>query len=135
MGYIDYFSNLNLSDDKAREKEYLKLQKTFGYLPVYGPGIQDVKQGEILLDHILKAYPGYRWVVEVRSGVITVINETLAFNWGFRLKDYMLDNDGHVIRGFAGELLERFKLSRGPKNENELKELKKNLRGEYVRDD
>lgn len=128
---IDYLTNLNLKDNPQRQRAYLKMIQAFGYLPVYGPTIADIHQGQVLLDHILRAFPGYRWVIEVRSGVITVMNETLAMNWGFRLKDKMLDNDGVVIKRFAGELLERFRLSRGAKRNEELAELKKTPRGEY----
>lgn len=105
---IDYYSNLETTQDSDRAREQLKLQKHFGYLPVYGPTMPDITQGKIILAHILRDFPGFHWVVEVRDTIITVINEDLAPNWGFRLRDSQLDNDGKVIRSFAGGLLERY---------------------------
>ena len=130
---IDYLSNLPLKDDGKRAREYAKLQKHFGYLPIYGPTIEDVRYGKQLLGHIVSEYPGYKWVVEVRDTVITVVNETLAINWGFRLREKMLDNDGKVIKQFAGKLLEAFYLKRAGHDPAEMAGLKKNARGEYQR--
>lgn len=114
---VDYLTNIKLSDNDTRTREALKMQQHFGYLPVYGPTMSDVITGKNLLTHILRVYPGYRWVLEVRDTIITVFNETLDQNWGFRLREGMLDSDGKVIVRFCGELLERYKLARGAKNQ------------------
>jgi len=106
-------TNLNLKDNDQRLTEAIKMQAAFGYLPVVGPSMPDVALGKKLLAHILQSYPGYQWVIEVRDTIITVMNETLDSNWGFRLKEKVLDNDGKVIVRFCGELLERYRLKRG----------------------
>jgi hypothetical protein len=126
---IDYLTNLKIKDNPARAREILKLERAFGYLPVYGPTIEDMKYGQNLLGHILSRYPGYRWVIEVRDQIITVVNESLAPDWGFRLKERMIDNDGHVIRRFAGELLERY----GIKQMRDLNECPRDARGNVVK--
>lgn len=72
MGQIDYLTNLNLKDDKVREAEYLKMMNHFGYIPVFSPNMAGITAGKIVLGHLLRDYPGYRWVLEVRvalSGV------------------------------------------------------------------
>ena len=130
---IDYQSNIKTQDDPARQKEYQKMAKAFGYLPVYGPTMADVQTGKILLDHILSLYSGFRWVIEVRDTIVSVVNETLAPDWGFRLKTSMLDNDGIVIKRFAGELLERYNLSRSHAVDQEIAEKSRDLKGNLER--
>lgn len=133
MGIIDYATNLDVADNGKRFYEYRKLIKMFGYLPVYGPRIEDINYGKQLLGFIVSAYPGYRWVIEVRDSVISVVNETLAPDWGFRLKVHMLDNDGVVICRFAGELLERYEMKRAGLDYLRLAEAPRDLRGNVLR--
>ena len=76
MAIIDYMSNLKTVDDPARAQAYNQMMKHFGYLPVYGPSMADIKTGQKLLKHIVDVFPGYRWVIEVRSGIIAVVNES-----------------------------------------------------------
>jgi len=92
-----------------------------------------VQTGKILLDHILSLYSGFRWVIEVRDTIVSVVNETLAPDWGFRLKTSMLDNDGIVIKRFAGELLERYNLSRSHAVDQEIAEKSRDLKGNLER--
>ena len=133
MAIIDYASNIKTSDDPARERAYHKMTKHFGYLPVYGAAMSDVKTGQKLLDHILDIFPGYRWVLEVRSGIVAVVNESLAPDWGFKVREEHLDNDGYVIKGMAGELLERYGVSRSGINTEELAALPTDTRGNVMR--
>ena len=130
---IDYATNLATADDPARYRLSMRLNKQFGYLPVYGCTISDMTYAMSLYDHIIKAYPGYRWVIEYRDSIISVVNESLAPDWGFKLKYKMMDNDGLVIKRFAGALLERYNLSAGPRNDDELNEKPRDLRGNILR--
>lgn len=131
---IDYYTNLDTKNDVERARFSLNMERIFGYVPVYGPTINDLKFAATQFEHINKAYPGYRWVVEYRDSVLTVVNETLAHNWGFRLRHKMLDNDGKVVRQFAGTLLERYNLTRGAKVDHEVAALKRDARGDAVRE-
>ena len=133
MALIDYATNLKTADDPARAKAYMKLTKYFGYLPVYGPSMSDVTQGQNLLMWLLQDFPGYKWVIEVRDTIITVLNEDLAANWGFLVRAEKLDNDGKVIRLMAGELLERYGLKRQGMNEQEMAEAPKDFSGRIAR--
>jgi len=130
---IDYMSNLNTANDKAREVAYGNMIKHFGYLPVYGPTMLDVETGQNLLKYLTEEFPGYKWVIEVRDTIVTVINETLAPDWGFRVKEGLLDNDGKTIRLMAGELLERYGVSRAAADQVELDALPRDARGNIKR--
>lgn len=126
----DYMSNLLLADHKKRLKEALKMEQYFGYNAVYGVTIENVQWGKQLLEHIMRSYPGYRWVVQVRSDLIQVVNESLHMTWGFSVYQRNLDNDGKVIRRMAGELLSHFGLPAGPKNQELIDMIPKNGRGD-----
>ena len=130
---IDYHTNLNTTQDAERMAFTLKLSNQYGYVPVYGPTMNDLKFAMQLYTYIINSYPGYRWVVEYRDSIVSVVNETLDSNWGFRIKYARLDNDGKVIRQFAGTLLERFNMSRHALREDELNEKPRDLRGNVVR--
>ena len=133
MSKIDYLTNLDTKNDPQRQRAYMRLNKAFGYLPVYGPTMLDVETGQRLLEYLLKDFPGYKWVIEVRDSIITVINESLAPDWGFRLKEHLLDNDGELIRHMAGELLERYRVPREAMNKQTMAELPRDLRGNVAR--
>ena len=130
---IDYASNLNTKNDKAREKAYHKMVEAFGYLPVYGQTILDVEYGQRLLKYLTNDFPGYKWVIEVRDTIVTVVCETLSPDWGFRLKEKAIDNDGVAIRMMAGGLLERYGAKRGTADKVQLAELPRDARGNIKR--
>ena len=130
---IDYYTNLDTTGDKERMKFTLKMSKQFGYVPVYGPTMNDLRFAMQMFSYIIMDYPGYKWVVEYRDSILSVVNESLAPDWGFRLRHKMIDNDGKVIRKFAGMLLERYGLSRGAVVEEELAEKPRDLRGNVAR--
>ena len=133
MPLIDYQTNLNTDHDIARARVAARLVKQYGYLPVYGPTMADVTMAGKCFDWIIAKYPGYRWVVEFRSGVLTVVNESLDPDWGFRIKQNRLDSDGKVVQSFAGKLLEQFNIHRGAKDPEELAEKDRNVRGNIKR--
>jgi len=133
MAIIDYLTNIQTTDDPQRSKAYQQMMHHFGYLPVYGRSMADVTTGRKLLKHLLDVFPGYRWVLEVRDGIIKVVNESLAPDWGFQVREEHLDCDGYVIKGMAGELLERYGVSRGALNRDELNALPEDARGHVLR--
>jgi len=133
MAIIDYETNLDVRDNNQRFHEYTKMVSHFGYLPVYGATLQDIRQGKLIFGILIQHYPGYKWVVEVRDTVISVVNETLAPDWGFRLKEHMIDNDGKVVRQFGGQLLEQYDMKRQKADHRRLAETPKDLRGNIVR--
>lgn len=60
-------------------------------------------------------YPGHLWMVSVHGGVTQVKNLALEGLWGFILHNHKLVNEDIVKRArlAGGELLERFRISRG----------------------
>lgn len=124
---------LDVRDNVAREAEFVKAIRAFGYLPIFGPTIEDVHHAKELLGYIVSEYPGFRWIVEVRGGIVTVVNETFCPDYGFRLYVSQLDNDGKEIKRWAGGLLERFGVPAGGIIIDAVKELPKDPRGNIKR--
>ena len=58
-------------------------------------------------------YPGWLWAVHTMDGVVVVKSMRLSGNWGFVLHDDKIDNDYKSVIHAGGEMLERFKMSRG----------------------
>ncbi|RLD78860.1 MAG: hypothetical protein DRJ15_10665 [Bacteroidetes bacterium] len=90
-------------------------------------------QAKNIGEHLLKHYPGHLWAVQVYQGLVIIKNLALSGNWGFVLHQDKMDNDGKDIVRSAGELLERYNLSRGRLIENQIGDLKRNYKGEIIR--
>lgn len=71
-----------------------------------------------LLDALDRAYPAFNgyWRVDIDpfNGVIHVTNKLLSGKWGFVMHLNKVDAEGKKIVNNAGELLERFRVSRNP---------------------
>lgn len=84
-------------------------------------------------DMLNKHYPGYMWAVNVsrETGMITVQNFTLSGEWGFYLHytKVLEDPDLKIVMRAGGEILERYKLSRGKANQDIIQELPSDLLG------
>lgn len=85
------------------------------------------------------AYPQHLWAVtcEGDKGIATVRNLALAGNWGFVLKLSELSTASDwkkkvVMAG--GELLERFRLSRGMANNDAIADLPTDFAGRHIGD-
>lgn len=106
--------------------------KMFGYQPFFGPTLNDMRQACSLFFVLDREYPGYHWVVEIRDGLCTVMNETIATNWGWRRPANCLDADGKVIKMVGGGFLERVGLKRGGITDK-IQDLATDLRGNIKR--
>ena len=60
-----------------------------------------------------KKYPGWLWAVDTMDGVVVVKSMRLSGNWGFVLHEDKIDNDYKAVVRAGGEMLERFRMSRG----------------------
>lgn len=81
---------------------------------------------------IFKAYPSRRWYVEVKnSGQSAIIKiPELSMEWGsYCHMDGNLENNTRKAVKFAGELLERFNLTRGSSDNSDLMSLPRNYKG------
>ena len=125
--------SLDIKNPTAVMCENIRMVNKFGYLPVEGPTVEEIKTGQWLLSCILREYPGYKWVITIQRGFVSLVNETLDPYWGCNIKEGKLDSDGKVIRYFAGKLLEGFNLRRGKMNVEEVQGLERNGRGQAKR--
>jgi hypothetical protein len=83
-------------------------------------------------EHLHRKYPGHLWAVNVAGGVVTVQNLYLSGRWGFRIMESEIDPDYKIITRAGGEILERYRLSRGAMREDEVENLARNLRWEAI---
>lgn len=99
----------------------------------------DYNMARDMAEALHEAYPGHLWAVtcEGEKGIATVRNMILAGNWGFVLKlgDISTASDWKkkvVMAG--GELLERFKLSRGRANNDVIADMPTDFAGRVLGD-
>lgn len=79
---------------------------------------------------LMKQYPGHPWACHVGSGVITVRNMLLSGEFGYyiHLNRIHTDDDfNRKVTRAGGEILERFKLSRGELAEQEVMNMKRDF--------
>ena len=112
--------------------EQLRMSKHYGYCPAYASNLPDFTIASQQADYLLKAFPGYLWKVQVRDGILTCVNDTIACDFGFNLKVKMLDSDGKVIYKFGAGLLEMYHM-RAKYDSDQVSSAKKDLRGNLVR--
>ncbi|MDD5084196.1 MAG: hypothetical protein PHT88_04715 [Candidatus Moranbacteria bacterium] len=86
-----------------------------------------------LAETLNKHYPGHAWAVkaDVEQGVANVFNLALSGEWGFvlRLDELMNDPNMKLTIRAGGELLERYRLSRGKLKEQDMAELSFDIKG------
>ena len=85
-------------------------------------------------EHLEKKYPGWLWGVTLQDGVVAIKCMRLSGNWGFILHEDKMDNDYKCVTNAAGELLERYNMSRKKFKEDEYMIGKKDFRGFHVGD-
>lgn len=97
---------------------------------------QDQLRAKRLCEVLEKHYPGYVWMafVDSRNGIANFWTPTTSGTHGYTLKLAEWDsNDKAIIKG-GGEILERFRLVRGRMQEDQVMNLKRNLRGDAIGD-
>lgn len=93
------------------------------------------EMADALTDH----YPGHLWAVSADSqtGMCDIRAMQLSSTWGYRLKMPQIYSasafKADVIRA-GGEILERFRLSRGRFSEDQYTDLKTNFAGDFLFD-
>jgi len=111
---------------------------TILYANADGPSMRqnlaDMELAQRMSEVLQRHYPGHSWGVNVDglAGIATVKNFRLSGNWGFVLKlDQTFSSseyDRRVVMA-AGELLERYNLSRGGFRQSEYRTLKMDAMG------
>ena len=85
----------------------------------------DILMAETMAETLHAAYPGHMWAVacDGKTGMADVRNLYLSGNWGFRLKlrdIYSASEFKRDVIRAGGELLERYRMSRGRMNADHL---------------
>lgn len=97
----------------------------------------DYVMAKTMADTLHKHYPGHLWAVTCERGLATVRNLALSGDWGFVLKvgDIYSGSsfDKDVIRA-GGEILERYRVSRGLYNPEQMAELSTDFSGRTLAD-
>lgn len=94
---------------------------TILYAKADGPSMQqnlrDIELAKAMSEVLQHHYPGHSWGVNVdgAQGIATIKNFRLSGNWGFvlHLKQFSSSEYARRVVMAAGELLERYRLSRG----------------------
>jgi len=101
--------------------------------------LQDMREMDLAkkyAEQLEAAYPGHLWAVTVdlRGGVAQVFNMSLTGRYGFVIKLSRLKFDPKALVMAGGEILERYRLSRGKMIEAEIAGLKRDFSGAAIGD-
>lgn len=99
----------------------------------------DLVMAKQMAETLHSHYPGHAWAVtcDGATGIATVRNLALSGNWGFTLKlttTYSASEFRRRIVMAGGELLERYRLTRGRFNEDAYRGLARNFAGNLKAD-
>jgi hypothetical protein len=84
-----------------------------------------------------ECYPGYLWGVNVERSIVNVRNLNLSGMWGFTLHVpaiYSASEWKKQVMRAGGEILERYRMRRGQRDEQRLLEAQRDYRGALLFD-
>lgn len=87
-------------------------------------------QAKLIAEKLHQHYPGHLWAVQIEQGLANIYNLALSGRWGFTVHLRKIDADYKTIVRAGGELLERYRLSRGKLNIDEFDGLARNRLGD-----
>jgi hypothetical protein len=87
-------------------------------------------------DTLYKHYPGHAWAVGPSNdySMLAIWNEALSTRYGMWIRVNDIDPEYKNVMRWAGELLERAKLSRGRADDDEYESLDRDFKGEVIFD-
>jgi hypothetical protein len=88
-----------------------------------------------ILEVLGKHYPGHLWKCTVHRGVADIQNLNLSGRWGFRMfldQQWSASILARSVMMAGGELLERYRVSRGKAQQDELAQLPTDFTGRVV---
>lgn len=101
----------------------------------------ECEYGELLLDILEKYYPGYGWHIttDFQAQSVAIYAKALSGKWGMLWHIPKLEVGGprgrkKILVQVAGELLERYKVSRGPRKPGEVENIPLDHKLEKVAD-
>jgi hypothetical protein len=99
---------------------------------------KDFAVAKSVADVLNKHYAGYMWAVNADSqtGMVQIRNFSLSGEWGFNLHMTKVQEDvsGKLIRDAGGEILERYRVSRGTIKHQQVDELATDFAGRALVD-
>ena len=104
-----------------------------------GPTLLELALAKRIAESLHRHYPAHLWGVAANSaaGIVSVFNLRLSGRWGFVLKMRDLAYEDEIERAAkeaGGELLERYRLSRGKYRSSEYEALPVTPLGELLAD-
>ena len=100
--------------------------------------LADFSTAKRLTEVLMKHYPGFMWGVYANKehGMVTVRNFTLSGEWGFMLHydKVVEDVEDKLTIHAGGEILERYRVSRGRANGDHLDSLPTDFAGRILVD-
>lgn len=131
MGFWAKLKELLHVEDLEVIHRQIRMKNRYGYVPAYGPTLPDLNTAWDQCQWLMKDFPGWPWMVEVRRGFLQCVNPMLHSEYGFKEHVRRLDSDGRVIRRYGVGLLERF--GQGPRlDEDQYLTSKRDVRGNLV---
>ena len=99
----------------------------------------DVATAKQMAEALHEAYPGHLWAVscDTRTGFADVRNLALSGNWGFRIflgRVYSASSFKKTVLKAGGEILERYRLTRGRFDDVQLSDLTEDFAGRLTAD-
>ena len=91
--------------------------------------VHDYTLAKNVAEKLEEKYPGWLWAVHVMDGVVGVKSMRLSGNWGFVLHANKIENDYKVVVNAGGEILERYRQSRGKFNQTLYEDLDMDSKG------
>lgn len=99
----------------------------------------DIHLAMMIAEALNQAYPGHLWAVNVRGdqGIATIHNLMLSGEWGYILhldKRYSASETVAAAKRGAGEILERYNVSRGRANMEKMAHMATDFAGRVIGD-
>jgi len=82
--------------------------------------VEDYDEAKRIAEKLNQHYPGHLWAVNVNQGVAFIKNLMLSGSHGFVIKLKDIDSNYRAVVKAGGEVLERFNISRGRLQEQEI---------------
>jgi len=103
--------------------------------------MQVMRENEIaktVAEYLAGIYPDHQWACncDLNGGVVHIYNLNLSGKWGFlmKVKDVVEDGWNKKIMQAGGELLERYRMSRGRFNQAQYEALNTDNFGNHIAD-
>lgn len=99
----------------------------------------DIATAKMIGEALNQAYPGHLWAINVRGeqGIATIHNLMLSGVWGYTLhldKRYSASETIAAAKRGAGEILERYNVSRGRADMERMSHMATDFRGHVIGD-